>query len=301
MSNDNPFNNSDDADKTILRPSPGGSRAQPPQQQIPPAAPVAPVTPPPQPDNQASNYQPSFAPVSDYYNTGVNPLLDAAAQLLSLIGRLKNTMQHRDVDALHRQVMQSIQTFELRAREKGASSEALIASRYALCAAIDEAVLNTPWGSSSAWSYRSMLSTFHKETGGGEKFFLVLDRLRNEPATNINLIELYAVILSLGFEGKYSVIPNGRSQLDGLRDDLFRLIRMHRGEFERDLSPHWRGIDTGKNKLSQRIPMWVVGALAGAIILSVYLGFSFMMHSYEKPLITKFTSISTPSSAVEKK
>lgn len=295
MSNDDPFNNPDDSDKTILRPTPGGSRTPASSAQVPP-------TPPPvQPSYQPQAYQTPSAPLSDYINTGANPLMDAAAQLLSLIGRLKNTLQHSDVDTLHRQVIQSIQIFENRAREKGTSPEALIASRYALCAAIDEAVLNTPWGCDSVWSYRSMLSTFHKETGGGEKFFLVLDRLRQEPANNLNLIELYATIIALGFEGKYSIIPNGRTQLDSLRDDLFRIIRMHRGEYERDLSAHWQGINTGTNTLTQRIPLWVVGALTGAVILSIYLGFTLMLKGLDKPVLNEFEAISQMTSILEKK
>lgn len=300
MSNDDPFNNPDDSDKTILRPTPGGSRtsATPPAPQVPP-----PPTPEPaaQPAYQPQAYQTPLAAIPENIRTGVNPLLDAAAQLLSLIGRLKRTVQHRDVDTLHRQAIQSIQNFENRARENGASPEALVASRYALCAAIDEAVLNTPWGSESVWSYRSMLSTFHKETGGGEKFFMVLDRIRQEPATNLNLIELYATIMALGFEGKYSLLPNGRAQLDSMRDDLYRIIRTYRGDYERDLSPHWQGIDTGRGKLRQHIPLWVIGAITGAVMLSIYLGFNLMIHNRENPVINKFDTISKMSSVLERK
>ena len=301
MSNDDPFNNSDDPDKTILRPTPGGSRSSASTQaQVPTPPPPTPAQPAYQPQSPQA-YQSPPAPISEDIRTGSNTLLDSAAQLLSLIGRLKRTLQHRDVDTLHRQTIQSIQSFENRARANGATPEAIIASRYALCAAIDEAVLNTPWGSDSVWSYRSMLSTFHKETGGGEKFFMVLDRIRQEPATNLNLIELYATILALGFEGKYSVMPNGRAQLDGLRDELFRIIRMQRGEYERDLSPHWQGVNTGINKLTQRVPLWVVGALTGAVMLSIYLGFNMMLHGLEKPVIEKFETISQMSSVLEKK
>ena len=216
MSTDDPFYNPDDSDKTVIRPMPGGAARAP--GPAAPAAPAAGGAPQAAPAAPAQAYQqpaapqqpaaapqaapaPAAAPIGPT-RTGANIITDAAAQLLALVGRLKNTVQHPDIAALHRQVVQAIQSFETAAREAGATPEALLISRYGLCAAIDEAVLNTPWGSNTVWASHSMLSTFHQETSGGEKFFQVLDHLRQEPAKNIDLIELYAIILSLGLQGK---------------------------------------------------------------------------------------------------
>ena len=58
---------------------------------------------------------------------------------------------------------------------------------------------------------------------------------------------------------------------------------------------------TGINKLTQRVPLWVVGALTGAVMLSIYLGFNMMLHGLEKPVIEKFETISQMSSVLEKK
>ena len=35
-------------------------------------------------------------------------------------------------------------------------------AHYALCASLDDVVLNTPWGSSGVWAARSLVSTFHR-------------------------------------------------------------------------------------------------------------------------------------------
>ena len=56
---------------------------------------------------------------------------------------------------------------------------------------------------------------------------------------------------SLGFEGRYRVLPRGSAALTELRDGLYRGIRQRRGEFERELSPQWRGIDTGGTAAGQ--------------------------------------------------
>ena len=75
------------------------------------------------------------------------------------------------------------------------SPETVLAARYVLCTFLDEIVLGTPWGSESVWSTQSLLSSFHNETWGGEKFFLILDSMLQDPAGNINLIELMYVCL----------------------------------------------------------------------------------------------------------
>jgi type VI secretion system protein ImpK len=38
-------------------------------------------------------------------------------------------------------------------------------------------VVTSGWGNESEWSQMSLLSRFHQETFGGEKFFQLLDRL----------------------------------------------------------------------------------------------------------------------------
>ncbi len=296
MNTDDPFYNPDDSDKTVIRPRPGGATpvAGAPQQPAAPAAPQqAAASAAPQAAYTAPATPQPAAPIGPT-RTGTNIITDAAAQLLALIGQMKNTTQHNDIAGLHRQVVQAIQNFENNARSMGAMPEALLISRYGLCAAIDESVLNTPWGSTSVWSSHSMLSTFHKETGGGEKFFLILDRIRQEPAKNIDLIELYSIILALGFEGKYRIQPNGRSAIDTLRDELFNIVRMHRGEYERELSPRWRGLQAKVNTLAQQVPLWVIGALTGVILLCVYLGFNFMLYSNASPSLEQFDAISQP-------
>lgn len=300
-----PFYNPDDTDRTIIvKPNPGGQRGAqtPPADYVPPTPPPAAATPPASPSPFAQQPPPYSAQPAGYGQpamptyalpenpTGPNPLTDSAAKLLALIGRLKTTPHHSDVGGLHRQVTQEIQAFDQLARNRGCSQEAVLASRYALCAAIDEAVLNTPWGSRSFWSSQSMLSTFHQETGGGEKFFQILERIMMEPAKNIELLELYSVCLALGFEGRYRIMDMGRSQLESLRDELYRTIRTHRGEYERELAPRWRGLHTKMSRL-RHIPLWVVAALAGAVLLGIYAGFNFILHQSSAPVLDKMNSV----------
>jgi type VI secretion system protein ImpK len=161
--------------------------------------------------------------------TGINPLVQAAIPLLMLAGRLRGQVAQADVEALRRQTMQEVRSFEERARQAGIAAEDTMAARYALCTAIDEAVLNTPWGSQSGWSSQSLLVTFHREAFGGEKFFQILERVNTEPQRYQSLLELLYLCLALGFEGKYRLDDRGQSQLADIRLDLFRRIQSMRG------------------------------------------------------------------------
>src|SRR6185312_15429576 len=159
---DNPFSEPDDSDRTVIRPAPGGRRpaapAAAPPQQPPPASPFAspfdapptrPAQPPPASPFAAS---PAFAaPVAsegaETISFGLNPLVSAAAPLLQLLGRLRNTYSQPNVEDLRARAEQQIRSFEAQARDGGVPRELMPPAHYALCASIDDVVLNTPWGS----------------------------------------------------------------------------------------------------------------------------------------------------------
>ena len=68
------------------------------------------------------------------------------------------------------------------------------------------------------------------------------------------VVELMYFCMSLGFVGRYRVMPRGNSALAELREGVYRTIRQRRGEFERELSPQWRGVAAGKLGLSRWVP-----------------------------------------------
>ena len=113
MSQDDPFAEpDDDAEKTVIRPSPGGRR---------PAASAA--APPP----QRGAPMPTGPQVA-ITQTGINPLVAAASALLGLAIRLKNRASHSDVEGLHGRVVNEVKKFERAALNSGASPEAVRAT-----------------------------------------------------------------------------------------------------------------------------------------------------------------------------
>ena len=277
-----------DGDRTVIRPMPGGRSApqpapppvQTPQQAIPAAAPPPP--PPQQPVapaapqyQQQAQSQQQPASGNAYFSTssGLNPLVNAASTLIAVFEKTRQAMSHPDVAGLHQRLLNEIKLFENKAKETNIKPEIILSARYAVCTALDEAVLNTPWGSESSWPQRTLLSAFHNETAGGEKFFLILDRMKEKPAENLYIIELMYIFLSLGFEGKYRVIHRGREMIEQMRDDLHHIIRQQRGEYERSLSPNWKGLGRTRKSLRQYIPLWVVASVMGVVLFLSYSGF----------------------------
>lgn len=164
------------------------------------------------------------------FKMGPNILLAAAWELLSQVVQLKASSGRESLQALNDQLSSGVNAFEAHALQQGADNSQVISARYVLCTVIDEAVVTTPWGNRSDWSKTSLLSRFHNETFGGEKFFQLLERLSRDPVKHVALLELMYLCLSLGFEGKYRVMERGRSQLETVQDAVYRQIRHVRGD-----------------------------------------------------------------------
>lgn len=284
-----PSSEPQDSESTIMIPRPGGRRAAAaaPAGGEPLAAPTA--SSPAMGSGDAQSLaiaSPAEAPV-----VGVNPLLAHAAVLLNTVPTIRRTLNHRDPSSLRESMLRAIAAFESGARRANASPEHVLIARYALCTMIDEAVANMPWGGTSTWARESLLVTLHKETFGGEKFFQLLDKALEDPRRNLDLLELMYACLALGFEGRFRVVDNGRAQLDTLRDRLHGVIRRERGEFERDLSPHWRGVQKTGKPLVRRIPVWTVLAAAGGVLFLAYFAFALLLARSSDPVFSALAAL----------
>jgi type VI secretion system protein ImpK len=200
-----------------------------------------------------------------------NPLIDAAHPLLTIITRLRGSAQHPDPSGLRDELARAVTDFEQAAAAAGAPRDAIVAARYLLCTFLDETAASTPWGGQGAWASDTLLVRFHNETWGGEKSFQLLSRLSEAPQQNRHLLELFHLCLALGFEGRYRVLPNGRAQLEQLRERLYQMIRQDRPAAEPGLSPRWMPARVTRRRWFSSAPVWVFCMLAGAAAIGSYL------------------------------
>ncbi|TFF36629.1 DotU family type VI secretion system protein [Pseudomonas sp. RIT623] len=256
-------------DRTQFMPRPGGRGPQP--------ATPTPATPPPALNVPAE-------PLAAGQAEGLNPLEQAAGPLLALLTRLRNTIAHPAPASLRAQLLAYLRQFEERAEAAGVPRNEVLLARYALCTALDEAVLSTPWGSASDWGKQSLLITVHNEAWGGEKVFQLMEHCLQSPRERLHLLELLYLCTSLGFEGRYRVMNGGRAQLEALRERTAATIRSARGEIERELSPHWRGVSVARDRLAQFVPPWVGLAVALALLLLVLFGLRLKLAADAEPV-----------------
>lgn len=261
----------------FARPNPGGRRHPPATGSAPPNVP--PVSTPPVPSPVVNRDQPKLV-------SAENPLLAAASPLLNKMANLSLHAESHEAASFRDWCVQQINLLDRTCLQNQVGEETRHYTRYVICTAMDELVNKSPWGA-GVWSKQSLLSQFHGETGGGERFFQLLEYLQQHPAQNIALLELMYVCLGLGFEGKYRVDAQGYGQLQLLRDNLFHLIRMQKGEPERDLSPHWQRLTKRRNPLSRYLPLWVVAAVVGAIMLATYSGFSYKLNERSSQILSQ--------------
>jgi type VI secretion system protein ImpK len=222
----------------------------------------------------------------------LNPLVAAASPLLNLVPQLLQTTSHPDPAGLRETLARGIRTFEAQARANGVAPEKLIGARYILCTLLDETAASTPWGGSGVWAGQSLLVIFHKEAYGGEKVFHLLAKLAESPAANRDLLELMCIVLALGFEGRYRVIDGGRAQLDQVRERLFQMLRKERGEYERELSPHWQGVEF-KRRAFMVVPLWVSLAIMVALGLGLFFALSWNLNRISDPVFAAIQGIHT--------
>ncbi|SHH01453.1 type VI secretion system protein TssL, long form [Marivita hallyeonensis] len=305
MSDEDPFAEPDDTDRTVIKPNPGGRRtAKPP---APPA--LTPQPQPPQPEPQAEavdafgipalspdpSGQPaargSQEPETELVLTGMNRLNACAAPLFSLISRIRNRAQHMDAEKLRQSVVSEVRAFENRALQAGIPAQTVKAARYALCATLDDVVLNTPWGGQSSWGLQSMVGTFHRETVGGDRFYDLLARLQKEPANNIDMLEFIYMCLSLGFEGRLRVEQGGTDKHLRIRQGLASVIRTQRGAVERDLSPNWRGVDKPHKVLSAWKPVYAALGVTGLLLVTEFGGLSYVLSNRTENLVGQLSVV----------
>lgn len=107
----------------------------------------------------------------------LNPMIDAATPLLGMVMRLSTMNSQAMPEHLFAQVVTDVQAVEQLLQEQGYEPGVIVSFRYILCTFIDEAALGNGWSNKNEWIKQSLLVHFHNEAWGGEKVFILLERL----------------------------------------------------------------------------------------------------------------------------
>lgn len=139
---------------------------------------------------------------------GHNILLTAGEPLFQAVIMLAQGHIPADITFFRRQMLQALSRFYRICAAHQVHPSLTGKSAFVWCAALDEAVLVTPWGATSAWHEHTLTGTVFQNRRGGEVFFRYLQLAVHNPGPLHDFLELQFYVLSLGFKGKYRAQPD---------------------------------------------------------------------------------------------
>lgn len=258
-----------------------------------------------------------------------NPLLTAAQPLVLTLASLPDLELGADtVPVFHALLVREIETFQKLCTQADLPRDHVIAASYALCTALDEAANGTVWGGGNAsevvagsasdtpkpqadgtqwsesvssvkasgavgvWAGQMLAASFHDDTAGGIKVFQLIGRLMtHKPEGHVDLLELLHRILSLGFEGQYRSLPDGRRQHETIRQRIYAVIGQARPRVPLALSLHWQGQGAGKFKLLRSVPVWVTASVLGLAAFGLFAWYKYQLVQQTDVLVAEIAAI----------
>ncbi|RDI48628.1 type IVB secretion system protein IcmH/DotU [Aquicella lusitana] len=229
---------------------------------------------------------------------GLNPLVDAAGYLFSVLGKLKQLKSYRQLNKLQKELIQEINTFQEAVKNQGYNAEYIVVCRYAICATFDDLISNTVWGGHGQWDSFSLLATFNQDTQHQDKFFTILERAIKEPALYIDLMELMYICLSMGYKGQYRSTEHSQFQLDQITNSLYKHIRAYRGSFSKTLSPTpLKAQKSATETIKERpLSLLFIFFITGCIIMTIFISLGYLMDVISNEAYKHITQIEDPVS-----
>lgn len=258
-------------------PAPGGFGAAP-YQEPPPAAYAAPDTM--QAMSGGARLNDDDIPVPALPRSSRSVLVNEAGPILALAASVRSGRARISMPDLHREATTRIAAWD-QAIAPLYPDETRQRARYALCATIDDIAQNLPsvGNDGAEWARRSLVVTFFRENIGGDRFWQLTDEIVQRPGQNAELIELFEACLAAGFEGRFRVMPDGRTRLAQIMSSLYGALEHPRNQSQLEISPEWRGAEAPLTKVSLWSRVLLVAAAALALLFVIYIILRLMLMS----------------------
>ena len=227
----------------------------------------------------------------DFVGAMGNDLYAAASTLLDIAAELRRPHTNIDLAKLRQSLTAEINAFNLKAKNKGIAETQITLARYILCAVFDEFVLDTPWGANSNWSEYSLLNTFHQDSSGGAKFFDILDKMQQEPATNLAILEIIYTCLALGYLGKYRITNGGKEQLATVTTSVYRQIMTQRRDLQTGFTSNDVLLQANKVNKVKRVPVMRLMIITLVSLILIFTCFKVLLMSDAKTTLESLRHI----------
>ncbi len=218
---------------------------------------------------------------------GVKDIQGLCTDLFLIVIRMREAEDLGDPESLRKLINFYLDLFEKNCKTIGIPDDSIHEAKYALVALIDETVLSVPGICRDYWFTRPLQLDLFGDNIAGEEFFNKLQKMQLEFERKKDVLEIYYLCLSLGFEGKYKLFnPEERT---AIMDDLGRKLRRTRIRSSSGISPHGARIDNIKSRRSRGFlfPIWLAAVLLGGGVAALYT-FLFFMSSARTAGIMEF-------------
>lgn len=196
-------------------------------------------------------------------------LRDLSKDFISMVLMVRRGQQAESVDDFLNNVDTFFRQFSQEAHQARYTTEQVKDTQYALCAFLDESVLNVP--DSNIRQHLELHPLQYKYFGlhlAGEGFFDKLETLRGDVQTHLDVLEVYHLCLALGFQGKYRL--DKQDELRYMTNTLGQDIARYRRPLPAELAPQWQLPDQVGQLLRYEVPLWVYLLLIALVCVGVY-------------------------------
>jgi len=208
-------------------------------------------------------------------HAGLNPLVDAAGPLFSLLGHLKKIKSYQHLSKWQHEVKQSLHAFQAAIKSQYPLEQISI-SLYVMSAMIDDCVSHSIW--ERQWKRHSLVAALPIEMHQGNQFFTILERIIQNPAQHIDLMELMYLCLSMGYKGQYQNMSQGHLLLEQIKHRLYQHIRAYRGSTSKLLSSiPLKVLSVSKNKPPSKFSLFSIFIVTACLIMTIFIGLGYLM------------------------
>lgn len=177
-------------------------------------------------------------------DAGINPLVDSAAYIFHLMGKLHEGDDDMNLALLHDELVEQIKHYQDAVYtchyNQQLISEYIPTTTYALCFALDDIIMDATYGDASEWKQYSLVQSFFSEQPSRQSFMLILERLVMDPAIYIDAIEFMYICMSFAFKRKniLSHCVFEYDEAEEIAEALYKRIIACRGYPSKTLSPY---------------------------------------------------------------
>jgi type VI secretion system protein ImpK len=201
---------------------------------------------------------------------GSREMTGLCTDLFLIIIRMREAEDLGDPAALCKLINYYIGLFEKNCAALKVAPESITEAKYALIALIDETVLSVAGVCRDYWMSRPLQLEHFGDNIAGQEFYNKLQKMLLQPENKKDVLEVYYLCLSLGFEGKYRI--SNPDERVAILEDLGRKLRRTRIRASSELSPHGKRADSAiLKKRGQRVfPLWLTGAISGLAVAACW-------------------------------